>query len=153
MTTLRTRFKRLDIRLIDWMAAYSIPLLRIGLGVVFFWFGLLKFFPDLSPAQDLATRTISTLTLGLIPPPVSLPILAAWECLIGLGLMSGRWLRVTLLLLFIQMLGTVTPLLLFPGEVFAQVPYAPTLEGHYIIKNVVLVAAGLVIGSTVRPKG
>jgi hypothetical protein len=111
---------------------------------------VLKFFPGLSPAQDLAARTIGLLTFGLVPPPVSVPVLAAWECLIGLGLVVGRWMRVTLLLLFVQMLGTVTPLFLFPAETFTRFPYAPTLEGQYIIKNVVLVSAGLVIGATVR---
>lgn len=150
MLTLRTRFDRLDLRLTSWMARYSIPLLRIGLGVVFLWFGMLKFFPGLSPAQELATRTISVLTLGVVQPSVSLALLAFWECLIGLGLITGRWTRATLLLLWAQMLGTVTPLLLFPTEVFAWFPLAPTLEGQYIIKNIVLVCAGLVIGATAR---
>jgi uncharacterized membrane protein YphA (DoxX/SURF4 family) len=150
MLTLRARFDRLDLRLTSWMARYSIPLLRIGLGVVFLWFGLLKFFPGLSPAQELATRTISVLTLGVVQPMVSLPLLAFWECLIGLGLIAGRWTRATLLLLWAQMLGTITPLLLFPAEAFTWFPLAPTLEGQYIIKNIVLVCAGLVIGATAR---
>jgi len=150
MVSLHRRFDRIDTQLTRWMARYSIPLLRIGLGVVFFWFGLLKFFPGLSPAQDLATRTIELLSFGLVGPAVSLPLLAAWEVLIGLGLISGRWTRITLLLLAVQMLGTVTPLLLFPAEAFTLAPLAPTLEGQYIIKNVVLVAGALVIGATVR---
>jgi len=117
---------------------------------VFLWFGLLKFFPGLSPAQDLATRTIEQLTLGAVGPDVSLPILATWESLIGLGLLSGRFLRATLFLLAVQMLGAATPLLLFPAETFTRFPHAPTLEGQYIIKNVVLVGAAMVIGATVR---
>ena len=56
----------------------------------------------------------------------------------------------TILLLLLQMLGTVTPLFLFPSEAFVVVPIAPTLEGQYIIKNIVLVSAALVIGATVR---
>jgi hypothetical protein len=55
-----------------------------------------------------------------------------------------------LLLLFVQMLGTITPLFLFPSETFSQFPWAPTLEGQYIIKNVVIVAAAIVLGATVR---
>jgi uncharacterized membrane protein YphA (DoxX/SURF4 family) len=132
------------------MARYGVLLLRISLGVVFFWFGLLKFFPGLSPAQDLAARTISVLTFGLMPPTISVPILAAWECLIGLGLITGLFMRATLLLLVAQMAGTVTPLFFFPAETFTQFPIAPTLEGQYIIKNVVLVSAALVLGATVR---
>ena len=141
---------RSDVRLTRWMARYGVGLLRASLGVVFFWFGVLKFFPGISPAQDLAARTISLITFGLVPPSVGIPILAAWECGIGLGLLTGRFLRATLLLLFVQMLGTVMPLVLFPAETFTRFPYAPTLEGQYIIKNVVLVAAAIVIGATVR---
>jgi hypothetical protein len=48
------------------------------------------------------------------------------------------------------MLGTITPIFLFPQEVFARIPYAPTLEGQYIIKNIILISAGIVIGATVR---
>jgi uncharacterized membrane protein YphA (DoxX/SURF4 family) len=147
---LRATFERVDTRITNWMARFGIPLLRVSLGVVFLWFGALKFFPNLSPAHELATRTIDILSFGLISPNVSLPVLAAWECLIGLGLITGVLMRATLLLLFLQMLGTITPVLLLPGEVFNHVPYAPTLEGQYIIKNMVLISAGLVIGATVR---
>lgn len=150
MQNLHTWFDRIDIAITNWMAHYGIVLLRISLGIVFFWFGVLKFFPGLSPAQDLATRTIEILTFGSIQPNVSIIILATWECLIGLGLIFGVWMRATLLLLFLQMLGTITPMLFFPQETFTQIPYAPTLEGQYIIKNIVLISAGLVIGATVR---
>jgi uncharacterized membrane protein YphA (DoxX/SURF4 family) len=146
-------YQSVDVRLTNWMARYGILLLRISLGVVFFWFGVLKFFPGLSPAQDLATRTISILTFGMMPPNVSIPVLATWECLIGLGLITGVFMRATLLLLWLQMLGTITPLVFFPNDAFTRIPYAPTLEGQYIIKNLVLISAGLVIGATVRGGG
>ena len=84
---------------------------------------------------------------------MSLTLLATLECAIGLGLISGRFMRLTLLLLAFQMVGAASPLFLFPAEVFTRFPYAPTLEGQYIIKNVVLVSAGLVIGATVRGGG
>jgi len=144
-------FNCLDARITRWMAHYGIILLRISMGIIFLWFGALKFFPGLSPAADLATRTIDRLTFGLITPGVSILILAVWESLIGLGLIFGIFMRTTLLLLlFLQMLGTITPIFLFPQEVFSVFPYAPTLEGQYIIKNMVLISAGLVIGATVR---
>jgi uncharacterized membrane protein YkgB len=133
-------------------ARFSIKLLRICLGIVFLWFGLLKFFPDVSPAQDLATRTIEMLTFGLVKPSLSLPVLALWECLIGVGLITNRFLRVTLLLLFVQMLGTFTPMVLFPRETWIQFPAVPTLEGQYILKNIVLVSAALVIGAISQGK-
>lgn len=151
MNTLNgTSFTKIDERITGWMARNGVFLLRISLGIIFFWFGVLKFFPNLSPAQELATRTIETLSFGVVKPALSLPLLAAWECLIGLGLLSGRFLRATILLLLVQMLGTITPLFLFPTEAFTQFPIAPTLEGQYIIKNLVLVSAALIIGATVR---
>jgi uncharacterized membrane protein YphA (DoxX/SURF4 family) len=150
MQNLVSFYQRTDIQITNWMARYGVVLLRITLGIVFFWFGVLKFFPGQSPAEDLAVRTISKLSFDLIPGNVSILILATWECLIGLGLISGRFLRATLLLLFLQMIGAATPLVLFPQETFTAIPYAPTLEGQYIIKNLVLVSAGLVIGATVR---
>lgn len=150
MQKLSSAFGMIDRTLTAWMARHGIALLRISLGLVFLWFGALKFFPGLSPAQYLAARTIEALTLGLLKPATSVAILAVWETLIGLGLLSGLFLRGTLLLLWLQMLGAITPLLLFPAEAFTRFPIAPTLEGQYIIKNIVLISAGLVIGATVR---
>lgn len=143
-------FDRVDPAVVRWMARNGISLLRISLGIVFFWFGVLKFFPGLSPAQELAGRTISDLSFGTVGPQVSLPLLASWECVIGLGLIFGKFLRATLFLLFLQMPGTLLPLFLYPAETFGAFPYSPTLEGQYIIKNFVLISAGLVVGATVR---
>ena len=147
---MRQLFDRLDAFLTHIMARYGVTALRLSLGIVFLWFGALKFFPGLSPAEDLAARTISQITFGLLSPQIAVFILAVWECLIGIGLIFNLFMRATLFLLWVQMLGTVTPLFFFPAEVFTVFPYAPTLEGQYIIKNIVLVSAGLVIGATVR---
>ena len=143
----------LDVRITAALARLGVPVLRIGLGVVFLWFGLLKFFPGGSPAETLAARTMEVLSGGLIGPSMSLPLLATWESLIGLGLLAGRFMRATLFLLALQMLGTLTPLVLFPAETFTSFPLAPTLEGQYIIKNVVLIGAAMVVGATVRGGG
>lgn len=143
-------FKRIDVRITTWLARYGITVLRVSLGIVFFWFGILKLFPSLSPAEDLASRTIETLTFGAVRPSLSLPVLALWEAAIGLGLITGRFMRATIALLLVQMLGTLTPLVLFPSETWNVFPISPTLEGQYIIKNLVLVSAALVIGATVR---
>jgi uncharacterized membrane protein YphA (DoxX/SURF4 family) len=144
------QFNRLDARITRWMARYGVLLLRLSLGIIFLWFGVLKFFPELSPAEDLVGRTFQELTFGIIPSDAANLIVAVWESLIGLGLITGLFMRITLLLLFLQMAGTFTPIFLFPGEVFTRIPYAPTLEGQYIIKNLVLISAGIVIGATVR---
>lgn len=145
------RLTALEGRVIGWWARHGVTLLRLSLGTVFFWFGVLKFFPGASAAEALATRTISVLTSGLLPPAVSLPLLASWECAIGLGLLlSGRWLKLALLLLLAQMAGTFLPLVFFPHETFKHFPLVPNLEGQYIIKNLVLVSAALVVGATAR---
>ncbi|MDX1601282.1 MAG: DoxX family membrane protein [Anaerolineales bacterium] len=143
-------FDRVDRTITHWMARSGVVLLRISLGINFLWFGVLKFFPGMSPAQDLATDTISLLTFRLLEPNPSITILAIWETAIGLGLIAGVGLRVVLLLLFMQMLGTLTPLVLFPELTFTSFPIAPTLEGQYIVKNLVLISAGIVVGATVR---
>ena len=128
MNKYQDSFNRLDNQITGFMIRHGITFLRVSLGIVFLWFGFLKFFPGLSPAQGLATKTIELLTFGLIQPEVSIILLAAWETIIGIGLITGWYLRVTLLLLFVQMLGTMTPLVLFPAEAFTRFPYAPTLR-------------------------
>lgn len=142
---LDTRIDLIDRALTRWMARYSIPFLRVSLGIVFFWFGLLKIFPGLSPAEGLVRNTIF-----FVDPDLFLPILAVWEMAIGLALILGRYMRLTLLLLFLQMPGTILPLFILPEVTWQNVPYSPTMEGQYIIKNLVLIGAGLVLGATVR---
>jgi uncharacterized membrane protein YphA (DoxX/SURF4 family) len=141
---------RIDVRITGILARVGVPTVRIALGIVFLWFGALKFFPNLSPAETLAARTIERLTLGVIQPDVSLPVLATWESLIGIGLILGVAMRAILFLLAVQMIGTFTPLVFFPDETFTVFPLVPTLEGQYIIKNLVLVGAAMVVGATVR---
>ena len=152
ITSISQKYNQIDKAITGWMNRNGIGILRVSLGVIFLWFGFLKFFPGSSPAEQLATNTISILTFGIIKPAVSIYMLATMETLIGLGLIFRIFLRTTLLILFFQMLGTVTPLFLFPAETFTLVPISPTLEGQYIIKNIVLISAGIVIGSTVRKK-
>lgn len=134
------------------MAENGLTLLRISIGLVFLWFGALKFWPDLSPADELAAATIDELFFGLIPDATARISLAVLETAIGLGLITGRFLRLTLLLLVGQMFGTVTPLFLFPEVTWSDV-LVPTLEGQYILKNMVFVAAALTIGATARGGG
>lgn len=136
---------KVDLQITGWMQKYGLTVLRIGLGIVFLWFGILKFFKGLSPAEDLVRNTIY-----FVDPDFFIPVLAAWESLIGIGLISGKFMRTTLLLLFLQMPGTALPLLILPEKVWTIFPYALTLEGQYIIKNLVLIGAGLVIGANVR---
>src|SRR3984957_332839 len=137
-----------ETRITEWMAKHGILLTRLALGLVFLWFGALKFAHGMSEAEDVARRTLVKLTFGLLPSEVCVYVLASWECVIGVGLLSGKFLRSTLLLLFLQLPGTFLPLLFFPSETWKHFPYAPTLEGQYIIKNIVLISAAIVVGAT-----
>jgi uncharacterized membrane protein YphA (DoxX/SURF4 family) len=150
VTTVPPPLEPIDIRVTGWMARHGVTLVRMSLGVVFLWFGAIKLVPGWSPAAGIAVATIQRMIGSLIPPVTALQILAVWEVVIGLGLLSGRFLRLTLLLLFLQMPGTLLPLVLFPGETWTIFPVVPTLEGQYIIKNLVLISAAIVVGATVR---
>ncbi len=143
--TFETKFQEIDQAITNWMARYSLTILRLGLGIVFFWFGALKLVPGLSPAEELVRNTTY-----FVDPDLFLPVLAIWEMVIGIGLIAGRFMRITLLLLFLQMAGTALPLVVLPKAVWTVFPYGLTLEGQYIIKNLVLIGAGLALGGTVR---
>jgi putative oxidoreductase len=140
--------RALEGRLADWLARYSIDLLRISLGLVFLGFGALKFVPGLSPAEGLATSTLEIVTLGVVPDGAGLIMVAALESTIGVLLLTGRWLRVALALLAVELAGILSPLVLLPGAMFGP-GLAPTLAGQYVLKDVILVAAALVIGARV----
>jgi uncharacterized membrane protein YphA (DoxX/SURF4 family) len=145
-----SRYSKFDRDLTEIMARFGLKFLRISIGLIFAWFGFLKFFEGLSPAEGLAVKTIDTLTFGIFSEQVIIYGLATWETLIGLGLLFNVFLRETLILLYLQVLGTFTPVFLFPSEVFIRIPYAPTLEGQYIIKNLIIISAGIVLGATAR---
>lgn len=149
MTHLRAdfeaRFDRIDRAITNWMARYGLLVLRIGLGIVFLWFGALKLVPGLSPAEDLVRSTTA-----FVDPDWFIPLLAVWEMAIGLGLIVGKFMRLTLLLLFMQMPGTALPLFVLPEAVWTSFPFGLTLEGQYIIKNLVLIGSAIVLGGTVR---
>jgi uncharacterized membrane protein YkgB len=114
--------------------------IRFSLGIIYFWFGALKFFPDRSPAQQIAMDTIERLSFGLVPGYQGLLLLAAWEVVLGIVLILGFRQRLWTGLLFIHLLGTFSPLLLFPVLSFHDFPFGFTLLGQYIMKNLVLVA-------------
>lgn len=136
---------RVDVRRVrDWLNRYSIDLLRVSLGLVFTLFGVLKFFPGASPAEDLAMRTVDALTLGVVSGSAALWLTAIVETFIGLTLVTGRLLRAGLVALGFALVGILSPVVLFFGDLF---PGAPTLEAQYVLKDLVLAASGLVIGA------
>lgn len=123
---------------------HSITLLRWSLGFVFLLFGGLKLVPGLSPAADLAARTVEALTFGMVTGPSAVLMTATLETFIGVTLLSGRFLKAGLAVLAMSLVGIMSPLALFPGELF---PAGPTIVGQYVIKDLILVAGGLVVAS------
>lgn len=134
----------LDRQISGWMQRNGHFILRMGLAVVFIWFGLLKPL-GMSPAADLVRDTVY-----FVPPDLFIPILGWWEVAIGIGLLFRPLIRAAILLLFLQMPGTLLPLVLLPDVCFTSIPFGLTLEGQYIIKNAVLIGAALAVGGTVR---
>lgn len=137
---------RLDARIAEWMRAHATTYLRLSLAVVFIWFGGLKLFGE-SPANDLVTRTVYW-----FDPKWFIPVLGVWEVLIGVCMLWRPLIRVSIGLLALQMPGTFLPLVLLPSVCFSKVPWVPSLEGQYIIKNLVLIAAAMAVGGTVGRK-
>ncbi|MBZ0289625.1 MAG: DoxX family protein [Anaerolineae bacterium] len=136
---------QLDQRLVRWLAKNSLTLLRVSVGIIFLWFGALKLVPGLSPAEPLIRSAIT-----FLPMDFFLPFLAVWEMAIGLGFIIGKFQRAIILLLLMQMGGAMSPILLSPDRIWNVFPFALTLEGQYVVKDIILISAGLVIGATVR---
>lgn len=123
------------------ITANKIALLRISIGILFIWFGALKFFHGESPAEDLATETISMLTFGVIPPWLSIKILAAGEVIIGGLLVFNIWIKAAVIMAFAHLCFTFSALFAFPTVSFSHPPFSFSLVGQYIMKNIVFLAA------------
>lgn len=126
----------------------SLTMLRCSIGIIYIWFGMLKFFHGYSPAEDLAINTIHKLTAGLIPAQTSILLLAIWEVALGILLLTGLFIRKLLLFLLLHMLCTFTPMLFFPDLSFKVAPYGFTLVGQYIMKNIIIISAAWVLWQT-----
>jgi len=140
-----SRTTSVEANVARWLADHSVALLRVSLGLVFLGFGILKFFPGASPAEDLVMRTVDALTLGVVSGTPAVVLTAAMETFIGLTLVSGRGLRTGLVVLAGAMVGIMSPLVLFPGDLFPG--GLPTIEGQYVLKDIILAAAGAVVAA------
>ncbi|OGX27090.1 MAG: hypothetical protein A2787_04810 [Omnitrophica WOR_2 bacterium RIFCSPHIGHO2_01_FULL_48_9] len=145
MINFRRIFNTLDPILAGWMSRHGHLFLRISLGIIFVWFGLLKSLGH-SPVNDLVARTVYW-----FDPDVFIPILGWWEVLIGFFFLFHRLIRVAVFLLFLQIGGTFLPLVLLPEVCFQKFPFVLTMEGQYIVKNLLIISAAIVIGGTVHP--
>ena len=140
----RQRADAVDDSITTQMDRWGVPVLRTAIAVVFVWFGALKVF-GISPAGELVAATVY-----VVDPAVFVPVLGVWEVVIGLCLLYRPLIRLGIFLLFLQLPGTFLPIVLLPDVVFTAFPYGLTVEGQYIIKNLVIIGAALVIGGTLR---
>lgn len=140
-------WEKLEAGMVDWMDRRGATCMRLSLGVIFLWFGVLKLVPGFSPAEALVEQTMLKLTLGLVPGALSVPVLGFGETLLGLSFLTGLGLRYAILLLMIHMAGTALPFLFLPGVVFGADLPSLTLEGQYIVKNLVLISGALIVGA------
>ena len=142
-------FNELDRSISAQMREWGIPALRVSLGIVFIWFGILKPL-GVSPAEPLLLATVRW--LPFLEGEQWLAVIGWWEVAIGVAFLYRRAIRAGIALLGLQMIGTFMPLMLMPDVTFQEgmVPYGPTMEGQYIIKNLLILSAALVVGGTVR---
>lgn len=142
-------FDQLDRRIAAFMQRWGMLALRWSLAVIFLWFGLLKPL-GLSPAEPLVIKTVAW--MPLLSAEHWLAVIGWWEVLIGVTFMFRSTLRIAIGLLAMQMAGTFMPLIMLPETTFqpGRIPYALTLEGQYIVKNLLIISAALVIGGSVR---
>ncbi len=145
MDNLSAKLRKLDNLLISFMDRVGLAFLRFAIGVIFIWFGALKTVGELSPAYDLVAATVYWLT-----PEIIVPLLGLWEIAIGLAFLFTPLTRVAIFLLALQMPGTFLPLVLLPEICFTIFPVGLTIEGQYIVKNLVIIGSALVIGSRIQ---
>ena len=144
MNKLYSTFTKIDPIITTWMSRHGHMLLRISMGIIFIWFGLLKTFGQ-SPVNNLVARTVYW-----FDPNVFIPILGWWEFAIGVCFLFHRLIRIAVLLLFLQIGGTFLPLIVLPEVCFIKFPFVLTMEGQYIVKNLLIISAAIVIGGTAR---
>ncbi len=140
--------ERIDERVVGFLRRWSIPTLRISVAIVFIWFGALKIF-DVTPVTDLVGNTVYW-----VDPDWFVPTLGVVEVVVGLGLLFRVLLRPVLALFALQMLGTFLVMVVLPEVAFRDGnPLLLTVEGEFVVKNLVLLSAGMVVGATVRRRG
>lgn len=141
-------FATIDYAIVRAMRRFGKPIARLAFFIVFFWFGILKLV-NASPANPLVSSLLEK-TLPFITFEQFIIFLGLWEMLIGVLFLIPHLERVAILLLVPHLFVTAAPLVLLP-QIAWQSAFIPTLEGQYIIKNILIVSTALAIGSQVHP--
>jgi uncharacterized membrane protein YkgB len=139
-------YRDIDQNIAGKMRKWGLPALRISFAIIFFWFGILKPF-GLSAATELLIATVAWLPFG--ESGTWLLVIGWWEVVIGITFLFRKTTKIAIALLLLQMIGTFMPLVFLPEVTFQNGNYLlPTLEGQYIIKNVMIISAALIVGGT-----
>jgi uncharacterized membrane protein YkgB len=143
--TVWRRIVSIDQKIIEWLRRNSFSMLRLSLSIVMIWFGALKV-AGASPVTDLVASVVYW-----VDPTWFVPVLGVFEILVGLGLLAAKGLRLVLLLFVLQMIGTFLVVVIRPDRAFQNGnPLLLTTEGEFVVKNLVLLSAGLAVGSRLR---
>ena len=143
--SMNERFIAIDQRVRKLLAMWAVPLLRVSLGIVFLWFGALKVL-DVTPDTDLVAETVYW-----VDPDWFVPLLGWVEVAVGAALIIRRGLRLVLPVFLAQLVGTFLVLVVQPDVAFQEGNlFKLTVEGEFVVKNLVLLSAGLVVGATVE---
>ncbi|MEO6923191.1 MAG: hypothetical protein ABI142_05145 [Bryocella sp.] len=153
LRSLRFGIENLEQGLVRWIDRHGADAMRWAFGIVFLWFGVLKLWPGLCDVEALAAKTVGMLTFGLVPMRGCILMLAALEMWIGASLLLNKGVRLGCWLLVGHLLGTFIPLMMFPADAWKHFPYAPTLTGQYILKNLILVSAALLVAAKALRRG
>ena len=140
--------RNIDIKIINFFGKVSMPMARFGLFVIFFWFGLLKVI-GASPASPLVEQLFEQ-TILWMQFSTFIVLLGLFEMLIGLLFIIRGLERVVIPLLFLHMILTFLPLFILPAVTWSGF-MVPTLEGQYIIKNLVIIATAIGIAAHLHP--
>ncbi len=140
--------RKIDIKLIHFFQRYWVPMARLGLFVVFFWFGILKVL-GFSPAEPLVEQLFNA-TIGFMSFSTFLVGFGLFEMLIGILFLIKGTERLVMPLLIIHMITTFGPLVFLPEASWISF-MVPTLTGQYIIKNLVIIAAAMGIAAQLHP--
>ena len=145
---IKNLFVSIDQAIISTIRKVSIPVSRLAVFVVYFWFGSLKVL-GLSPASPLVLALLDR-TMPFVSPDAFLVWFGLFEVLIGVIFLIPRFARLAIALLVIHLVTTVMPLVLLKSSLWTGM-MVPTLEGQYIIKNVLIVALAIVVASNLTP--
>ena len=119
-----------------WLAR---KLLVGSLALTFFWFGALKI-AGVSPVIALLKATFP-----FMANDPYLSMLGGLEILAAAGLLIPRLRPITLALIICHLIGTLSIVVIAPHVVFAPEFPILTMEGEFVVKNLVLISASLVL--------